>query len=173
MLALERNWRGPLLTNSGVETTLAQFQEMERSATPSELKNWRFQQLLYRAYYDAFLRDRLVAETAQQHRAYEVLRQATRIGAVNSLDQAQAILAQGVLEASSEDRRARINELAEALFQSIHMQLDSPRYQGQRGRGTTQDTLDLPLNDRLWLQPQFELNSSLDGQARRHFPLGV
>src|SRR6185369_15340316 len=34
LLALERNWRGPLLANAGVETTLAQFQEMERRASP-------------------------------------------------------------------------------------------------------------------------------------------
>ena len=31
LLALERNWRGPLLTNAGVDTTLQQFQEMERT----------------------------------------------------------------------------------------------------------------------------------------------
>ena len=34
LLALERNWRGPLLTNLGVETTLKQFQDLERSASP-------------------------------------------------------------------------------------------------------------------------------------------
>ena len=34
--------------------TLQQFQDMERAATPRELRNWRFQQALYRAYYDAY-----------------------------------------------------------------------------------------------------------------------
>ncbi|MCA9160514.1 MAG: hypothetical protein KDA72_19420, partial [Planctomycetales bacterium] len=85
LLALERNWRGPLLTNGGVEITLAQFQNMERIASPADLRNWRFQQMLYRAYYDAFLRDRLIAETAQQNKAFEVLRQAKRIGAAAAL----------------------------------------------------------------------------------------
>ncbi len=61
LLALERNWRGPLETNAGVETTLQQFQEMERSASPQMLANWRFQQALYRAYYDAYTRTRLLA----------------------------------------------------------------------------------------------------------------
>ena len=56
LLALERNWRGPLAANEGVDTTLAQFQEMERTATPQMLANWRFQQALYRAYYDAYTR---------------------------------------------------------------------------------------------------------------------
>ena len=37
LLALERNWRGPLLTNDAVETTLEQFQDMERAAPPQVL----------------------------------------------------------------------------------------------------------------------------------------
>lgn len=167
LLALERNWRGPLLTNSGVETTLAQFQNMERSASPADLQNWRFQQMLYRAYYDAFLRDRLISETAQQRQAFEVLRQAKRIGTLAALDRARAIFSQATLEPTAEDRRTRICELAEALFQSIHMQLDSEHYLGQRGRGTTQDTLDLPLNDRLWLEPQFESIRRLGSELER------
>src|SRR6185437_5123936 len=44
LMALERNWRGPLATNEGVDTTLAQFRAMERQATTVELGNWRFQQ---------------------------------------------------------------------------------------------------------------------------------
>ena len=43
LLALERNWRGPLMANAALETTLRQFQEMERAATPQMLANWRFQ----------------------------------------------------------------------------------------------------------------------------------
>ena len=52
--ALERNWRGPLLSNSDVDVTLAQFQALEKAATPRDRKNWRFQQALFRAYYDAY-----------------------------------------------------------------------------------------------------------------------
>ena len=63
LLALEQNWRGPLLTNGSVETTLQQFQSLERRVTPHVLANWRFQQALYRAYYDAYVRGRLLFET--------------------------------------------------------------------------------------------------------------
>ena len=35
--------------------------------------NWRFQQALYRAYYDAYLRTRLTDETARERRAMEFL----------------------------------------------------------------------------------------------------
>ncbi|MBX6316781.1 MAG: hypothetical protein IRY99_28295, partial [Isosphaeraceae bacterium] len=76
LLALERNWRGPLLTNAAVETTLRQFQDLERAASPQDRLNWRFQQALYRAYYDAYLRDRLIYETALEAEALGVLRRA-------------------------------------------------------------------------------------------------
>ena len=75
LLALERNWRGPLLANSGVDVTLAQFQEMERKATPQQKLNWRFQEALYRAHYDAYLRTRLLDETERERRAMERLAQ--------------------------------------------------------------------------------------------------
>jgi len=60
LLSLEHNWHGPLLTNTGVDATLAEFQEMERRASVRQKLNWRFQQAVYRAYYDAYLRARLV-----------------------------------------------------------------------------------------------------------------
>lgn len=167
LIALERNWRGPLATNTGVEVTLAQFRQMERTALPGELQNWRFQQALYRAYYDAFLRDRLLAETAQQDQAMEVLRQAKRIGSLAAIDEAKAILSQGNLKPAGGDRRTRVNELAEALFQSIHMQLGFELYRGQRGRGTTQDWMDLPLNDRRWLIPQLDSIRKMDSEKDR------
>ncbi len=56
LLALERNWRGAVLTNAGIATTLQQFQALERTASPQDKLNWRFQQALYRAYYDAYVR---------------------------------------------------------------------------------------------------------------------
>ncbi|MEX0979382.1 MAG: hypothetical protein WDZ48_11040, partial [Pirellulales bacterium] len=58
LLGLERNWQGALLTNEEVYVTLARFQAMETSASPELLANWRFQQALYRAYYDAYVRAR-------------------------------------------------------------------------------------------------------------------
>jgi hypothetical protein len=69
LLALERNWKGPLLSNAGVYTTLQQFQSMERAASPQVLLNWRFQQALYRAYYDAYNRSRLMYETGLEDQA--------------------------------------------------------------------------------------------------------
>ncbi len=155
LLALERNWVGPLLSNTSVENTLQKFQVMERTGGPKLLWNWRFQQALYRAYYDALLRDRLIAETSQRAEAADLLRRAGRIGSLVAMSQAETVLDQADLVQVSPERRNRVNELAEALFQSIRMQLNSKLHYGEHGRGTTQDTIDIPLNDRFWLKGQF------------------
>jgi len=156
LLALERNWRGPLLGNQSVFTTLEQFQEMERNASPQVLLNWRFQQGLYRAYYDAYDARRLAYETELEQQAMDVLRQAPRLGTIRALDEAEKILNRAVLEPVAQDLRARVFELAEALYQSIHMQLSVPRYKAiHADRGANLDLIDIPLNNRLWLEARF------------------
>ncbi len=68
LLALERNWDGPLGANEGLSGTLELFRAMEREATPADRLNWRFQQGLYRAYYDALVQARLEHEQASRGR---------------------------------------------------------------------------------------------------------
>jgi hypothetical protein len=56
----------------------------------------------------------------------------------------------------SRDKRQRVFELAEALYQSIRAQLSVPKYQALAvGRGANLDTIDVPLNNRLWLVRRF------------------
>ena len=59
----------------------------------------------------------------------ETLRRAGELGSILAMDWAEALLDQGVTHRISPGRRARVSELAEALFQSIHMQLSVVRYQ--------------------------------------------
>jgi hypothetical protein len=156
ILALERNWRGPLSANRGVDTTLAQFQDMERKAAPRALLQWRFQQALYRAYYDAYTSRRLAYETELERQAMDTLRQAPLLGATVAMDEAERILDRAVLAPAAQDLRARVSELAEALFQGIGMQLSVPRYKAIHvDRGANFDLIDTPLNDRLWLETRF------------------
>jgi hypothetical protein len=156
LLALERNWQGPLLVNSAVGITLQQFQELERNATPAERLNWRFQQALYRAYYDAFVRSRLIYETDLEDRAMTLLRGAKAEGAHEVIRRAEAVLDQAVTVPVARDLRARVFELGEALFQSIRMQLSVERYQAiDVGRGANLDTIDVPVNNRIWLKDRF------------------
>jgi hypothetical protein len=167
LLALERNWRGPLASNAAVYTTLEQFQSMERAASPRVLRNWRFQQALYRAYYDAYVRSRLLHETAIEERALDRLRSATRGGSRDAISDARRILDEAQQKPAAE-WRLRVYTLAEALFQSIRQQLSVERYRAIAvGRGATLDSLETPLNNRGWLLSRFDEISALQNEDDR------
>lgn len=168
LLALERNWRGPLLANDEVATTLQQFRAMENEAAPRTLRNWRFQQALYRANYDAYLRLRLIEETAQEAEAMSVLAGADPPDILPALDQAEAILDRADAPSPADDLKHRVSELAEALFQSIGMQLSVEKYQAiDVNRGANLDEIDVPLNNRVWLKHRFaEIRLLDDNDAR-------
>ncbi len=168
LLALERNWRGPLLGNESVEETLQLFQKMEREARPSLLLNWRFQQALYRAYYDAYTQIRLRYESDLERQAMEKLRQVGSRGSLAAMEQAEAIVWEAEKTRTSLDLRTRVYQLAEALFQSIRMQLSVPLYRAiSVDRGASLDTLDQPLNNRVWLRDRFTEIRKLPGEEQR------
>lgn len=168
LFALEQNWKAPLKSNTAVETTLRQFQELERKATPQMRASWRFQQALYRANYDAFVHERLLTETEQEHRALGQLEEARRIGSLNAITRAQEILDSDNLTPRAREWRARTFELAEALFQSIRMQLSVVRYQAIAvGRGANLDAIDYGLNDRGWLEDRFAEIRALTSEGDR------
>jgi hypothetical protein len=168
LLALERNWRGPINTNEAVETTLQQFRTMESKSSPRTRRNWRFQQALYRAYYDAYQRQRLMRETALEAHAMSILASAPQIGAVTALREAEAILDQTDMPNDDDALHNRIHKLAEALFQSIGMQLSVEKYGAiDVGRGANLDTLVVPLNNRIWLKARIEHLRTLESDAER------
>jgi hypothetical protein len=168
LLALERNWHGPLLGNAAVTTTWQQFRDLEREATPRDLLNWRFQQALYRAYYDAYIRSRLLYETELEERALDKLRGARQSGVEAALRQAEAILERADTDKIALDLRARVHELAESLYQSIRMQLSVERYHAiAEDRGANLDTIDVPLNNRAWLKTRFAEVRKLESERER------
>jgi hypothetical protein len=168
LLALERNWEGPLLSNSQVDTTLAQFQALERATSPADLKNWRFQQALFRAYYDAYVRRRLIFETELEVQSMEALRRAPLVGSVQAMAAAEKLLDRSLTEPVAADWHQRIFQLGEALFQSIGMQLSVEKYQAIAvDRGASLDTLDFPLNNRFWLEDRFARIRELESEPVR------
>ncbi len=168
LLALERNWRGPLAANAGVLTTAGQFRALEEDASPQELANWRFQQTLYRANYDAYVRSRLIYENALEERAAAILANGARLGSLPAMAEAERVLAQADTAMIRPDLRQRVFELAEALFQSIRMQLSVPKYQAiEMSRGANLDAIDEPLNNRFWLLARFAEIRGLPGEAAR------
>lgn len=174
LLALEQNWRGPLASNGQVDVTAAEFRDIERRASPQQRLNWRFQEALYRAYYDAYVHSRLLTEMRQEELAMAALSAAKRslplksTGSLKAMNEAEAILDADMLTPLARQYRARVFELAEALFQSIHMQLSVDRYKAiALERGANLDAIDFALNNRVWLENRFKQIRALDSETDR------
>src|SRR5258708_30454145 len=98
----------------------------------------------------------------------EVLRDARARSSLLALNQAEAILDGAVTKRVSADWRARVFELAEALFQSIRMQLSVERYQAIAvERGANLDSIDVPINNHAWLSRRFDEIRQLPQEADR------
>ncbi len=160
LLALEQNWRGPLLTNSSVETTLQQFRTLERRASPRVLANWRFQQALYRAYFDAYVRSRLIFETDLEEQAIARLRQAGTIGSTAAMDQAEAILDRAIAQPVAGDLRAGLRAGRGVVPEHPHA-TERPPLQGDR-RGPGRE----PRHDRPGLERPALAEASVPVGAR-------
>jgi hypothetical protein len=155
ILALEKNWEGPLADNGGVAATLALWQELERKA-PELRGNWRWQLCLLRAYYDAYTRQRLIHESELERQANQILGDAPTRGTDAAMDAALAKLQNAVSKPVEPKWRARIGELCADLFQSIKLQTSVPLYQASGyERGAVLDFVDRPLNNRWWLEDEF------------------
>lgn len=167
ILALERNWNGPLATNGAVEGALLQWKRLEAQAPELE-GNWRWQTLLLRAYYDAQVRRRLLREAALETEANLVLAQAGAAGAERAMTQAMRVLDRAASEPVSADLRARIFDLCEKLYRSIGLQTSVAKYHASGAeRGAVLDFVDLPLNNRWWLEDEFARVRKLGAEAEK------
>ena len=156
ILALERNWVGPVEENGGIETTFAFWQNLE-SKHPELNKNWRWQQLVMRSYYDTYVKHRKIYEQQLEKDANQILAKSETLGAAKAMEQALAMVKKADKEPVSPDLRERIVYYCEALFQSIGMQTSVKKYNASGSeRGAILDFLDYPLNNRWWLADEFE-----------------
>jgi len=168
LLGLERNWEGRLQDNEGIFETLKLFQYIERNATPQDKLNWRLQQGLYRAYYDAYIKERLAYEEGLEEEALAVLKTAGAVGSARALDAAETILDKAVTYRAHSKLRARVFQMAEALFQSIGLQTSVPRYRAKQiSRGANLDMIDIPLNHYVQLQEMFAEIRKMDSEPQK------
>lgn len=170
IFALERNWRGPLEENGGIESTFYKWQQLEKSY-PQLQKNWRWQMLVLRAYYDTYTARRKLYERRLEKEANRFLGEAGKTG----IEQAMQKALDKVNEADTYNPHAalrqKIADYCEMLFQSIGLQTSVEKHQA-RGpeRGCILDFLDYPLNNRWWLADEFDkirgMNSKEEQLAR-------
>ena len=167
MLALERNWQGPLIANKSVEVALKQWKSVENQLPPDVVKNYRFQMGLLRAYYDAYIRERLIHETALESEAREALRDAAIITSREKLEAAQSVLDQTWAKPVAQDYKERCWEIADHLFGTIGSQTSVKKHKAKPGRGDFMDYIDTPLSNVIWILSQFDkIRQINDEQAR-------
>src|SRR5690606_31232660 len=115
ILGLEKNWEGPLMKNRSVPKTLALWQKLE-TENPDLKDNWRWQQLIMRAYYDAYIQDRLAYEKGLEKEANQMLGKAKEIGADKAMGKALAIVQRADREKVSQNLEQKVFFYADKLF---------------------------------------------------------
>ena len=167
ILALEKNWHGPLVDNGAVEGTLMQWQRLEKEAPQLE-SNWRWQMCLLRANYDAYVRQRLVRETGLEAEANAILARAPELSAATAMNEARGVLERTVADRDRSELRPRIFDLCDRLYHSIGLQTSVPRYYAiGEERGAVLDFVDYPLNNRWWLEDQFQAIAQLPSEREK------
>ncbi len=167
ILALEQNWLGPLEQNGAVETTLAFWQQLE-TKHPELDGNWRWVQLVMRAYYDAYTRRRKQNEQELEKEANLILAKAAAIGADCAMDQALPVVFKVEKEPVAQDLRNKIEELCERLFRLVGMQTSVEKYHASGPeRGCILDFVDYPLNNRWWLEDEFRKIRAMSSEQEK------
>ncbi|NUN97333.1 MAG: hypothetical protein HUU16_14305, partial [Candidatus Omnitrophica bacterium] len=167
ILALESNWHGSLADNGAVDGTLALWAALEKEF-PENSDNWRWLCLVFRAYYDAYTRHRLIYENELEKEACRALEAAPQVGSEAAMKEALAILRRGETERVKSDWRDHIFELAQRLFDTIALQTSVPKY-GASGaeRGASLDFVDRPLNNLWWYEDEFAAIKKFDSEAKK------
>ena len=173
ILALENNWRGPLIHNGAVEGTLLRWQQLEQQF-PDLDNNWRWQMNQVRAVYDAYIRHRLINETGLEQETNAILARSAALGSDAAMNAARAKLQEWESRPVSTDLRARIDELCAKLFDSIQLQTSVPIYQASSAeRGAFLDFVDYPMNNRWWLEDEFAKIVAMNSEEEKVERLNV
>lgn len=167
ILALENNWRGSLAMNGAVNGTLRLWQELERDH-PERADNWRWQMCLVRAHYDAFVRARLLNETALEREANAALLEAEVTGPESAMARALEILRRAETQPAAPELRGRIVRLYDDLYRSIGLQSSVEQYFASGAeRGASLDFIDIPLNNRWWLEDEFAKVAAMSSEKEK------
>jgi hypothetical protein len=167
-MAQERNWEGPLAANTQVDITLQQWRDLEKKVSDRVRDNYRFQMGLMRAYYDAYIKHRLIYETELEVEAVDALRLASQTGSLQAIEKAEQILRRAKEEPVAADYKKKCEVLADLLFENIGSQLTVEKHGAKhRTRGAFMDGIDEPLNNAGWLFSQFKkIRAEKDETAR-------
>ena len=167
ILALEQNWVGSLTGNPLIEKTLNRWKKLE-SENPQLSANWRWQQLVMRAYYDAYIQQRLAYEKKLEAEANDILANAKTAGADKSMDSALAHIQLSDKEFVAQDLKQKAIQYIDDLYKSVGLQTSVKLYNAAGAeRGCVRDFIDYPLNNRWWLEDEFKKIKELKSEEEK------
>ena len=167
LFALESDTRGAVAQNGSIGATFQLWKELEKRL-PAPGSKWRFDMHLCRAYYAYFTRNRLIYENELERLALKKLEEVNKSNIVQIQKEAREILERAVTKPSDPAMLARLNQFGEDLFKEIGLQTSVPKYQAANSqRGAILDFLDIPLNNRWWLEDQFEKIAAMSDPAEQ------
>jgi hypothetical protein len=169
VLGIEKNWDGPIGTNKEIDNTFKLWQELEK-ANPQLGSNWRWQQLLIRVYYDMYNKKKFLYEKRLEEKANKILANAAKTGSYKAMEEALLVLDKAEKEPVNQDYRAKALNYAEILFKSIGERA-SLEHGASIGRGAIIDFIDMPLNNRRWLEDQIAEAKNLKSEKSRRSKL--
>ncbi len=161
ILALEKNWLGPLKANGSVETTFAYWNDLEKKYA-GLAKNWRWLLLVMRANYDTYIRRRLLHEKDLERKANKILERVDELGIETAMKASLEKISEGVSKPISQHVHKRIKKYADDLFKIIGLQTSVELYQASNAqRGCILDFVNHPLNNRWWYEDEFKKISAM------------
>jgi len=167
ILALEQNWNGPVRTNGGIEINFEFWKKLEKE-NPQLAKNWRWQMLVTRAYYDAYQRRRKIYEEGLETKANKILAEAKETGADKAMEQALEVVNRADTDPQNLDLLHKIENYCDAMFESIGYQTDVKKYRASNSqRSCILQFVNYPLNNRWWLEDQFKKISEMKTEQEK------
>ena len=167
LFALENDMRGDLSENGSITATYFVWQEMERRL-PKDASSWRFRMHLFRAYYDYYTRSRFLYEKDLERQALAELASRPGKSVADSLKSAREILNRATTNPIHPELNAKLVAFCDELFQVIGLQTSVPKYDASGyERGAVLDFLDYPLNNRWWLEDQFDKIAAIPDPAEQ------
>jgi hypothetical protein len=173
LLALERNWHGPIGANGAVPVVRdawRSFHEKSGAVYPGDNSaNWRTQMFAMRATLDAYTRARSLNDNSLEERANRAILTNLDDGSEKAIAEARTILKESdTPPADIAEMREFIVDLCADLWESIGFQTSVEKYGANSGhRGAILDYLDVPLNDRWWLEDEFDKVLALTEESAR------
>lgn len=166
---LERNMEGMLISNENVPKALAQWEMIGRKGGEAVRNNWRYQLNFFRAMFDVYIQSRLIYETELETRATAALAKAPTVGSAAAMKEASSILNEYLMNRIRPDLRVKLEEVGLQALHSIGFQFSflEPYRARNPERGALLDKVDVPMNNRPWLENEFEKVAALGTEAEK------